>query len=318
MARSRRHWRRHVQGSIRCGARSPQCRNWWRAAVRPTVAAGCRRHWSVSGTGPPRARARRSMPGRDPYPPTAAGLPPATRRGRYPTGSGRPRAGPPQPLGQRPQDSQDAAEGGNASISDGNPDKLQPRVRCGGGFTGQADRFQFGAGKCADDDVESAQRVELVVEPVAASRLGHGAQPARALPLDGVEGGTHRGHGGVISDETTRPRLHGAVAELLPLFYRPAPDAPGPSRKPAAPEGQFLQLRADVDGSGRMPMDAGRLTRKPLRAEGRRWASDRLPFTSLARLAAHRRRECRARVPSICERRRAATLRSNSVAHRVD
>jgi len=95
---------------------------------------------------------------------------------------------PPQPLGHCPQDRQDAAQVGNASIGDGDPDELQPRVRCGGGFTGQADLVQLGAGKCANEDVdaESAQCVEFVVEPVAASRLGHSAQPTRALPLDGV------------------------------------------------------------------------------------------------------------------------------------
>ncbi len=73
----------------------------------------------------------------------------------------------------------------------------------------------------------------------------------------------------VISDgKISWRQQRAAVVELLPLFYRPAPDVPGRYRKSTTSEGQFLQLRADVAGPRRMPADAGLLTRKPLTSQG--------------------------------------------------
>jgi hypothetical protein len=99
---------------------------------------------------------------------------------------------------------QDGGEVGDRPVGDGDGDELKTGVLRSGGFACQADLESFGFGECADEhvDADAAQGAHFVVEPVATAWLGHGAEPAGAVAVDGVKGGAQQQPPSAGQDET--------------------------------------------------------------------------------------------------------------------
>jgi Protein of unknown function (DUF5131) len=122
---------------------------------------------------------------------------------------------------------QDGGEVGDRPVGDGDGDELKAGVLRGGGFACQADLESFGFGECADEhvDADAAQGAQFVVEPVAAAWLGHGAEPAGAVAVDGVKGGAQPQPPSAGQDGT---RLGGiSRGRSVPVRRRGEPSGPG-------------------------------------------------------------------------------------------